>query len=233
MANIYIVLTGIYALVMFGLAILYLAIGMSVLFVWHFYYARKARQHAFQVLGWIEDLICGHGHVAGIRWEGSSSFSLPLRLRSNAFHNASLQVNLMPRELPLNWLMGKLKKAQETIIFRADLDWAPPFSLELQSYRLFARTRKDLSPEAPGWNFEQTTPFVLTTRKDWQKEITSVISSLLSCPERQFLSIAFKQESPHFTATLALDSIAPTSACRTEIFDSLRELATGASAQQI
>jgi hypothetical protein len=60
-----------------------------------------------------------------------------------------------------------------------------------------------------------------------------VISSLLSCPERQFLSIAFKRQSPHFTATMALDSIAPTSTCRSEIFDSLRELATGASAPQI
>jgi hypothetical protein len=129
--------------------------------------------------------------------------------------------------------MGKLKKAQETVVFQADLDWAPPFTLELQSYRLFARTRKDLPPDAPGWDFEQTTPFVLTTRKDWQREITAVITSLLSCPERQFLSIAFSRQSPHFTATLALDSIAPSSTCRTEIFDSLRELATGASAPQI
>lgn len=140
---------------------------------------------------------------------------------------------MMPRELPLNWLAGKIKNAQETLVFEADLDWAPPFSLELQSYRLFARTRKDLEPDAPGWEFEQVTPFVLTTRKDWQKEITGVITSLLSCPERQFLSIAFKRESPHFTATLPLDSIAPTSAARTEIFDSLRELATGASAPQV
>lgn len=118
-------------------------------------------------------------------------------------------------------------------MFEADLDWAPPFSLELQSYRLFARTRKDLPPDAPGWDFEQTTPFILTTRKDWQREITSVITSLLSHPDRQFLSIAFSQKSPHFTATMALDSISPSSTCRTEIFDSLRELAAGASAPQI
>lgn len=233
LSHIYIAFPGIYHLVMFGVALLYTAVGFAALFAWHFFYARKSRKRAFEVLGWIEDLLCGHGHVAGIKWQGASSFHLPIRLRSNAFHNASLRVNLIPRELPLNWLVSKIKKTQETLVFESDLDWAPPFTLELQSYRLFARTRKDLAPEDPGWNYEQSTPFILTTRKDWQREITSVISSLLSCPDRQFLSIAFKQQSPHFTATMALDSIAPTSTCRTEIFDSLRELATGASAPQI
>lgn len=218
---------------MFGLILLYLATFLSALVVWYFYSSHRSRQRAFEVLGWIEALISGQGHVAGIKWESSSSFNVPLRLRTNAFHNASLKVNFIPRELPLKWIARRLKKDQETLIFQADLDWAPPFTLELRSHRLFARTRKDLAPEAPGWDFQQTTPFVLTTRKDWQKEITSIISSLLSCPERQFLSIGFCQNSPHFTATLALDSIAPTSACRTEIFNSLRELATGASAPQI
>jgi len=218
---------------MFVATLAYLAVGVSALLVWNFYYTRKSKRRAFEVLGWIEGLLCGQGHVAGIQWEGPSSFHVPLRLRSNAFRNASLRVHLMPSDLPLNWLMGKLKKTPETLVFQADLDWAPPFSLELQSYKLFARTRKHLEPDTPGWNFEQTTPFVLTTRKDWQKEITAVIASLLSCHERQFLSIAFRPDSPHFTATLDLDSISPASACRAEIFESLRELAAGASAPQV
>ena len=233
LTHIYNASKGIYHGVMFGPALLSLAIAIAALLAWHVFYARKSRKRAFEVLGWIEDLLCGHGHVAGVRWNGASSFYIPVKLRANAFHNASLRVNLIPKELPLNWLVNKIKKSQETLMFEADLDWAPPFTLELQSYRLFARTRKDLPPDAPGWDFEQTTPFILTTRKDWQREITSVITSLLSHPDRQFLSIAFSQKSPHFTATMTLDSIAPTSACRTEIFDSLRELAAGASAPQI
>ena len=233
LTHIYIAPKGIYHGVMFGPALLSLAIAVAALLAWHVYFARKSRKRAFEVLSWIEDLLCGHGHVAGVKWNGAASFHIPVKLRSNAFHNPSLRVNLIPKELPLNWLFSKIKKSQETLLFEADLDWAPPFSLELQSYRLFARTRKDLPPDAPGWDFEQTTPFILTTRKDWQREITSVITSLLSHPDRQFLSIAFSQKSPHFTATMALDSIAPTSSCRTEIFDSLRELAAGASAPQI
>ena len=163
----------------------------------------------------------------------ASSFCLPLKLRAHTFRNANLRVHLIPREQPLKWVASKVRHKQETLTFEADLDWAPSFTLELQSYRLFARSQKNLTPETLGWDFEQTTPFILTTRKDWQKEITAVISSLLSCQDRQFLSIAFSQTSPHFTATLALDSISPTSTSRTEIFHSLRELATGASAPQI
>lgn len=218
---------------MLGFVLLCLATGLALLVVWYFYFAHRARQRAFEVLGWIEALVSGQGHVAGLKWQSSSTFNVPLRLRTNAFHNASLSVNFIPREQPFKWIARKLKNEEETLVFQADLDWAPPFSLELQTYRLFARTRKDIPPDAPGWDYEQTVPFVLTTRKDWQKEVTSVISSLLSCQERQFLAIAFRQQSPHFTATLALDSIAPTSVYRTEIFKSLRELATGASAPQV
>jgi hypothetical protein len=231
--NIYIPAQGIYGYVMLASALVYLAVGLSILVVWRFYCVRKAKRRAFQVLGWIESLLSGQGHVANIKWDSSCSFSVPLRLREHTFRNATLRVHLIPRELPIQWIRAKVKDQQETLIFEADLDWAPPFSLELQACRLFARTRKDLTPDTPGWDFEQTTPFVLTTRKDWQKEITSVISSVLSCQERQFLSIAFSPESPHFTATLALDSISPTSPYRTEIFSSLRELATGASAPQV
>src|SRR5258708_37980659 len=169
------------------------AVGGSALFLWHFYSARRSRKRAFEIVGWIESLLTGQGHIAGIEWESASKFQVPLRLRSTTFRNACLDVQLLPRELPLNWAMGKLRAQQELLTFKADLDLAPPFTLELQSYRLFARTRKDLKPESPGWNFEQATPFVLTTRKDWQREITSVISSLVSCPERPFLSIAFAQ----------------------------------------
>jgi hypothetical protein len=218
---------------MFGLALVYLGIGVTALFVWHFCYSRVSRRRAMEVLGWIDALLCGQGHATGIRWESASRFEVPLRLRSTTFRNANVRVRLAPRELPLNWLFGKLRKEQETMIFEADLDLAPPFSLELQSYRLFARTRKELKPDTPGWTFEQTTPFILTTRKDWQREITGVITSLLSCPDRQFLSIAFSRHSPHFQATLALDSISPQSDSRTAIFDSLRELATGSSASQV
>ena len=74
------------------------------------------QHHTFEVLGWIESLLSGHGHVAGLKWDGSSTFHVPLRLRSNVFHNASLHVHLIPKELPASWLIGKLKKGQGLVI---------------------------------------------------------------------------------------------------------------------
>src|SRR5581483_7823315 len=120
LTHIYIASKGIYHGVMFGPALLSLAIAVAALLAWHVYFARKSRKRAFEVLGWIEDLLCGHGHVAGVKWNGASSFHIPVKLRSNAFHNASLRVNLIPKELPLNWLFSKIKKSQETLLFEAD-----------------------------------------------------------------------------------------------------------------
>src|SRR5690242_6865108 len=91
----------------------YVAVALAALFAWHLYYARKSRKRAFEVLGWIEDLICGHGHVAGIKWQRASTIHVPVKLRFNAFHNASLNVNLVPRELPHKWVLAKIKKLQE------------------------------------------------------------------------------------------------------------------------
>lgn len=221
---------------MSGLTVVYVVyalLGASAMLIWRFWQDRKTKRRACEVLNWTDTWISSQGQITGIRWEGPSSFRLPLRLHSSTFHNANLHIKLVPRHQPLSWVSAKLKNVQETLTFEADLDLAPPFKLELETYRLFARTRKDLSPETPGWEFEHATPFILTTRKDWQKEISSVISSLVSCPERQFLSVVFRRESPHFSATLALDSIAPSSLCRSDIFDAMRELATGASAPQI
>ena len=104
-SRIYIIASGIYPFVMLSLILLYVAIGLAALFVWHFYYARRSRQRAFEVLAWIEGLLSGHGHVAGVKWQGPSSFDVPLRLRSNCFRNASLRVHFTCKELPLNWLI--------------------------------------------------------------------------------------------------------------------------------
>lgn len=218
---------------MFGLVSVSVLAGISIFSLWYLYCVRAARSKATQVLGWIEGALAGHGHVAGIRWHAPSKFQVPVRLRSNVFREASLMVQMFPRELPLQWLMGRIRGQQETVTFEANLDLPPGFNLELHNYRLFARTRKNLEPEGPDWHFEQTTPFVLTTRADWQKEITSVIKSLLTSEDRKFLNVSFRRTAPHFIATLPLETITPSTPERAQMFNALRELATGASAPQV
>lgn len=217
-------------LVPFALSLLAAAAACCL---WYVCCIRHARKRAIQVLGWIEGTLQGHGHVAGLEWQSPSRFQVPIHLRSNIFHDASLIVQMFPREFPLRWLLSRLHKEQETVTFDADLDLAPGFSLDLHNYRMYARTRKDLDPEGSGWHYEQSTPFILTTRSDWRKEITSVITSLVSSGDRKFLNVSFRCTSPHFRAVLPLEAITPGNPDRPQMFETLRELAAGSSASQV
>jgi len=217
---------------MFALFALSLLAGAALFSLWYLFCVRRARSRAIRVLGWIEGMLTGHGHVAGLEWQAASRFQVPIRLRSNIFREPSLTVQMSPREFPFRWLLARFRKEQETLTFEADLDFAPTFNLDLQNYRLYARTRKDLDPEEQGWHYEQTTPFILTTRADWRKEITDVIASLISA-DRKFLNVRFRRTSPHFTAILPLEAVTPANPDRSQMFDALRELAAGSSASQV
>jgi hypothetical protein len=206
----------------------YLLLIAGGIYLWRAASLRAARENAMRVLRYIESAISGHGHVAGIEWVSASKFSVPLRLRGSIFHNPSVLVQLTPREWPFGWVTRLLRRRKETITFRADLDRTPGFNLELGTHRMFARSRRHLKPEGPSWQFENTTPFILTTRMDWQQEISSLITSLSTCSQRNFLNVCFRRSSPHFSATLPLECISPEAENRTALFDALRELAAGA-----
>jgi hypothetical protein len=79
---------------------------------------------------------------------------------------------------------------------------------------------------------QQTMPLVITTRRDWQREITTMMSALEATRQREVLNVSFRRTSPHFAATLALTSIQP-GARSEELFDILQELAGGASASRL
>jgi hypothetical protein len=73
-------------------------------------------------------------------------------------------------------------------------------------------------------------PFILTSRSDWQKEITSMVHALSASRECDLLSVSFRRAAPHFSATIPLESIAGQNCAPVRVFDALRELASGASA---
>jgi len=198
--------------------------------VWHWLSRRHNHRKAVQVLRWIESALAGQGHVTGMRWIAASQFKVLLRLTSGVFHRAWILVELTPCEMPVTWLLGKLKNRQDLITFQADLDWLPSFSLDVNNFRWFARSTRKTDPPNCHWTFHQSGPFVISTRLDWQKEITSTMTSLAGRSNREFLNISFRRQSPHFSATLPLESIAPNSPIRTYMFDSVRELAASSSA---
>lgn len=160
----------------------------------------------------------------------ASRFKVPLRLTSGVFRRAWIMVEFCPVEMPVHWLFSKLSHQQELITFQADLDLPPSFSLEVHNFRWFARSSRKVSPGSGQWTLEQSGPFIISTRMDWQKEITHAMTSLTENCNREFLSIRFQRRSPHFSATMPLEAISPNSPTHSYLFDNVRELAASSSA---
>src|SRR5258706_5389742 len=222
---------GIYAEVMAWI-LSYVLLAAGVIGGWYLLCVRANRNRAVRILHWIESALGGQGHVTGMTWITASEFEVPVRLSASVFRKSKLLVCMTPRELPLNWLIGRLsKRHSETLTFTADLDLKPSFVLQVQSMRWFARSRKDADPADGNWTFENNAPVVLTTRADWQNEVAGIVQCMLECEQREGLQLQFRKTSPHFRATVPLSAIEPAEQDSWQIFDMLRSIAAGASAK--
>jgi hypothetical protein len=205
--------------------------GTALILVWYLCFLRYNRRKSAEVLQRIKTAFSGHAQIVGVRWTGASRFSIRLRVLSNLFQHASILVQLHPRELPLNWLWTRVRKRQETLTFKADLEYPPSFNLEVHNHRWRGRTRRfprDQRRMALG----HCGPFVLTTRSEWQREITTMMAALVASRDCDFLSVSFRRSSPHFSVVVPLQSLSPESECESEMFEVLRELAACASASR-
>ncbi len=197
---------------------------------WYMWCKRNNRARAGEILGWIESTLGSHGDTDSVVWLGPSQFRIVLRMGSKTvFRRAAVLVELAPRELPNRWARSALRGEGETVTFEADFDVAPHFNLNLHNVKLFARTRRELKPTGNGWQFEQSTPLIMTTRNEWQREITGVISALLQLKEKDFLDLQFANKSPHYSVKLPLCAISPHSDTRLALATTIRELAVEAS----
>jgi hypothetical protein len=127
--------------------------------------------------------------------------------------------------------MKMFRKEPETIIFQADLESPPAFSLDIQNFRSFARSNRTSSAGGPEWNFMRTHPLVINAQTRWHQEVSSTMTSLAASGNRDYLNISFRRNSPHFSVTLPLDTIAPDSSSHELMLDMMRELAARSSAK--
>ena len=197
---------------------------------WYWLALRHHRRRALDVLRWIEFALDGQGQPTGLRWVAQSRFRVPLRLRCGVFHRAWLLVDLTPSEMPLRWLFSKVSGRREMLTFQADLDLPPAFTLEVHNFRWCARSNARAPERGGAWEFEHAGPFVVTTRVDWQKEISTAMGSLARSISHDLLDVSFQKHSPHFSASLPLATIAPGSPTRAGMFETMRELAASSSA---
>jgi hypothetical protein len=214
-------------MLLLGVAFVFAAVFCAT---WYWLALRHNRNKSLTILRWIQASLAGQGAVTGMRWIAPSQFKVSIRVLSGVFQRAWMLVELRPCELPIHWVLAKLRNQQDMITFQADLDLAPAFSLDVHNSRWFARSSRKASFGNRRWVVEQTGPFVITTRMDWQKEITAAMTSLAGSGNREFLNIRFRRTSPHFSVTIPLEAIAPTSPTRNYMFDAVRELANSSSA---
>jgi hypothetical protein len=125
----------------------------------------------------------------------------------------------------VNWALSRWRRQKETLSFEADLDTAPRFGLEVHNYRWSGHHGKEAA-SAKNWLISRPGPIVLTSRTQWGKELNPVINALLASRERNFACIRFSPQSPHFSATLEIESLSDHPA-DSGFLKALRELAAG------
>jgi type II secretory pathway pseudopilin PulG len=206
-----------------------LIVATALCITWYSLSLRRKRKKAKEIVRWIQSCLVGRGQVVGIAWITPSRFRVPLRLTCGVFRRAWVLVELQSQQTPVQWFFSKIKGGREVLRFQADLDCPPNFSLQMQNFRWFARSSRKASIDRPGWQFEHLQPVMISTRPDSQKEIASTITSLSKGDNGDFLEVSFQRRSPHFSATLPLEALAPGAPSRTYVLDAMRELAGSAS----
>ena len=205
-------------------------VAVIAMFVtWYAVSLRRKREKSREILRWIQASLAGRGHVVGISWTAASRFRVPLRLTCGVFQRAWVLVEMRTEETPVQWLVHKISSPREVLTFQADLDFPPTFSLQMQNFRWFARSSRKAEIERPGWQFERLPAVMITTNPESQREIASTMTSLSRGDNGEFLEVRFQRSSPHFSATLPLDALAPGAPARTYILDAMREMAGSAA----
>jgi hypothetical protein len=204
-------------------------IALLLVTIWYLGFLRYNRKKAQKLLHWMCAASEREGMVACVRWVSPSCFHLRLRFSAEGFREAHMKVQLLPREMPVSWLFSRWRGRQEALIFEADLACPPAFNLEVHNYRWRERAATRIQ-HSDSLTLVRTGPVVLTTRGDWQQDLTNMMHGLLASRDCNFERVEFRRHSPHFSATLPLKSLDLKGEGAAQLFEALHELAAGASA---
>ncbi len=203
-------------------------VALVLVTIWYLGFLRFNRKKAQRLLHWICAASGREGMLPCVRWMSASCFHFRLQVPGEDFRQIHIKVQLLPREMPLNWLLCHWHGRQEVLTFEADLNYAPAFNLQVRNYRWSKRGGGAIrSSDAL---VVRTGPVVLTTRGDWQQDLTNMMNGLLASRDCNFERVEFRRRSPHFSATLPLKSLDLNCDGAGQLLEALRELATGASA---
>lgn len=195
---------------------------------WYFCFSRYNRNKGVKALRWVEAACSHHGRVVEARWMGASRLQAQLRFAAHWFEDARVTIRLLPRPLPVQWLLGVWHKEKETLTFEANLDYAPGMRMEVLRHRWLTHTDHKLNRRSRNWMVTRPGPIVLTTCTQWRQELPPIVNTLMTSRGHNLLSVRFRPESPHLAATIDLDTLSDAQAAAS-FLGVLRDLAAGAS----
>ena len=211
-----------------GLILIDVVIAVTLVGLWYFCFARYNRHKGVKALRWVEAACLYHGGVTDARWLGTSRLQARLRFAAHWFDNARVTIRLLPRPLPVQWLLSVWHKQRETLTFEADLDYAPAFRLEVLRHRWLTHSNHKLAQGARNWTVVRPSPVILTTCAQWRHELPPVINPLMSTPGHNLLKVRLRPESPHLAVTMDLEALSDERAAA-GFLGVVRDLAAGAS----
>jgi hypothetical protein len=210
---------------------------LALCLVWYAWFVRYNRRRAANVLQWVQGACLGKGRVEDLKWQASSSrLKATLHFSSRWFDDARLTIRLLPRPLPVQWVLSRWRQQQETLTFEADMGFPPGFHLDVIRHRWAGQSGKKTlgaknSTGTRAWTISRPGPVILTTKEDWPVELSPVVNALASWRDKDFVGVRFNSKSPHFTATVALENLSDQKSA-SALLGLFRELAASSSAKQ-
>ena len=204
--------------------------AVAVSLAWYAWFLHYNRKRASDVLQWVQAACLGKGHVADLRWQASGSrLKATLHLSSRWFEEARLTIRLLPRPLPVQWALSHWRHQQETLTFEADMGFPPGFHLDIIRHRWSGHSGAKTTKGERAWTISRPGPVILTTKEDWPVELSPVVNALANWRDKDFVGVRFNSNSPHFTATVALENLSDQKAA-SALLGLFRELAASSSA---
>ena len=205
--------------------------AVAVDLAWFLLFSRYNRRKGALVLRWVEAACATRGRVLDTKWLSKSCLQAQVSFAAHWFENARVTIKLLPRPILIQWITCLWRQQRETVTFEADLDDSPAFHLEISRHRWLTQKPKEVSNPKRNWTISKPGPVVLTTRTEWTHELTPVVNTLMTSRGHNLLTVRFRPDSPHLSATIPLDALSDEETTAS-FLSVLRDLAAGASASR-
>jgi hypothetical protein len=206
-------------------------VASVVVILWYLLFARYNRKRGALVLQWVEAACATRGRIVESKWLSTSRLQAHFSFATHWFENARITIKLLPRPIPVQWVLCLWRRQRETLTFEADLDDTPNFHLEITRHRWLTQKPKEISSPERNWTVSRPGPVVLTTRTEWTHELTPVVNTLMTSRGHNLLTVRFRPDSPNLAATIPLDALSDEETTAS-FLSVLRDLAAGSSASR-